>query len=51
MEFAGQRGRQPSFVECVERLARGQLGGAAQTTDAALVSLVRFELEHFEQER
>ena len=46
-----ERRRQAALIERVERLARRQLRGPAQARDAALVSLLRFELQHLEQQR
>ena len=51
VEAAHQRRRQAAFVERVERFARRQLRGAAQARDAALVPLLRFELEDLEEQR
>ena len=51
VQSAHQRRRQAAFVERLERFAGRQLRGAAQARDAALVSLVRFELQDLQQQR
>ena len=51
VEATHQRRRQAAFVERVERFARRQLRRAAQARDAALVSLLRFELQDVQQQR
>jgi hypothetical protein len=48
---AHQRRGQAPFVECRERFAGGQLGGAAQARNAALVSLRRLEIQHLQEQR
>ena len=44
-------GGKRAFIERGERFARRQLGRPAQARDAALVSLLRFELQDVEQQR
>ena len=51
VESAHQRRRQASFIERRERFSRRQFRGATQPRDAALVSLVGFELQDIEQQR
>ena len=51
VQAAHQRRRQAPFVERRERFARRQLGRPTQARDAALVPLLRFELQDLEEQR
>ena len=46
-----QRRRQAAFLERRERLPRRQFRGATQSGDAALVPLLRFELDDLQEQR
>ena len=51
VEATHQRRRQAPFIERGERFSRRQLGRPAQARDAALVPLLRFELQDVQQQR
>ena len=51
VELAHQRRRQAALIEGRKRLARRKLRRAPEARGAAVASLLRFELQHLEEER